>query len=715
MQPFYCIISVKDINKQERVVNMKKLLLPIFSFIFVCSSYMNIFANSVSENAEKYLISVKERIGDTSSYKEFSSRTNEVRGKTTYFFEWYSNEENNSRFLSVNCTESGIITSLNSYDGSYEKVNKPSIKKVSYDEAIAVAKEFIERLNPDIYKNLKVSKYLKNENPFSNEYTFKIDRIENGLVVSGNSGDITLNKTLDRVVNFSLNYTEDVEFQSFEKNISSDKALELYREKLGTELKYLSAYKDKNLLIIPCYTEKNTNNNKYINANTGEIFELTQNEIVFGENKSSSMLDKEMVSSGSGLRTEFTEVELEELSKLSNLMTKDEVIKELESNKFIPLSKEFELTNFNLSEDYFNKDKKYYNLSFSKKVDNNSSYINYTVNAKNGQITHYFLQIPQGSKSKNIKDKNYTYRVLTDSIKGLAGNLYSEYKEKKYIYPDNTVENNIASVDYVRLINDTPYENDFIRVRYDIKENKIISYSLSYTDEEFPSIENVISEDNLYEIIKGNITYDLKYVISNNKGIPVYMFDEEKNILFNALDGKMLDYSLNEFKETLLTYEDIENHYAKDIILKLSEYGIGFNEKTFRPDDHIKQKDYISLIVSTFYHNRPVVIEKDNDYNDSYSTAKRLGIIKDYEISKDSLVSRKDAAKFMVRAMGDGDIASLENIFILPFKDVTQNIGYISILKEMKIVSGDENGNFNPDDLLKRAESVIMIYNYLIK
>ena len=41
--------------------------------------------------------------------------------------------------------------------------------------------------------------------------------------------------------------------------------------------------------------------------------------------------------------------------------------------------------------------------------------------------------------------------------------------------------------------------------------------------------------------------------------------------------------------------------------------------------------------------------------------------------------------------------------------------GYVAIAKGLNIVGGDENGCFNPNSALTRADAAIMIYNYLAK
>ena len=66
----------------------------------------------------------------------------------------------------------------------------------------------------------------------------------------------------------------------------------------------------------------------------------------------------------------------------------------------------------------------------------------------------------------------------------------------------------------------------------------------------------------------------------------------------------------------------------------------------------------------------------------------------------------------MIDALGVGEYAAYD-IYKQPFADVSENTGYIAILAAMGVVQGDENGNFNPDNDITRAEAAIMVYNYL--
>ena len=86
--------------------------------------------------------------------------------------------------------------------------------------------------------------------------------------------------------------------------------------------------------------------------------------------------------------------------------------------------------------------------------------------------------------------------------------------------------------------------------------------------------------------------------------------------------------------------------------------------------------------------------------------------------TQNSIISedeREEAAVYMIRAIGAENYAKYNDIYVTPFNDVTENKGYIALLSAMGVLSGDGNGNFNPNREMTRAESIIMIYNYLTR
>ena len=204
--------------------------------------------------------------------------------------------------------------------------------------------------------------------------------------------------------------------------------------------------------------------------------------------------------------------------------------------------------------------------------------------------------------------------------------------------------------------------------------------------------------------------------MNNNEASLIYAFDDNIPLRIDAFTGKILNYNNEEYKKDVFKgYTDISGHYAEKIMNELARFGIRFEGEEARPDEPIMQKDYIALLNSVFVSKNPVIICKANNYAGEYRDAYNRGILLPDEADEQGEVTRALAAKYLIRAMGIDKYASIKGIYVSPFNDVTEYVGHIAILNGLGIVSGDGNGNFNPNGILKRADAMILIYNYLTK
>ena len=270
---------------------------------------------------------------------------------------------------------------------------------------------------------------------------------------------------------------------------------------------------------------------------------------------------------------------------------------------------------------------------------------------------------------------------------------------------------------FFRYVNGIEFADNSVRISVDMASGKIISYRIGYDDIEFPSADGVISAENAGKSLFEQVGYDVWY-------IPTYEDDKPAKALL-VYDTDSYDLTLDAFSgelkykgesEKVGEYTDIENHYAKDAIEALAKFGIGFADSEFRPDSNITQADFVTLLNAAFNNHGPIVIYKGISYEDIYDDAIADGIVKEDEYSPDADVTRDLAAKMMVRALGFEEVATLNGIYVPIFADVSaDSVGFTSILGAMGVIKGDENGNFNPNGTVTRADAAIMLYNYLSK
>lgn len=680
---------------------MKKFLsfLVFMSMIFQASC--PVFGANESSDAQKVLELIKPVIEETEHFENFESSVEQNKNGTKVYNFYWSSDGDKFSDLSVTATESGIITGYNSYSYDENHSDTPSVKnKLSFDEAQNLAQKLLDSLNPALGGKL-LAKESSTPNLYSNNRYFSVQRYENSVPVSFNTGHLTIDEVKGKIVNFRINYTENTEFDTPQNIISKDTAQEIYKKELGTELRYTDRYINGSKSIVPVYAEKSSNTDRYVNAFSGDISVKNDYARLLGDKEYLSAEDAE--SGGSALNSKFSEAEIKEIEKLSQILSKEKIVQKLKNIKYIGLSKNADLSFSNL---YQNEDgEKIYSLEF--KDGDKSLY--YSVNAKDGNVLSFEKYEADNDLKKENISKEKAYKLLCEAAKYLGGEHYSEYDEKEFLYPDDAKNSVYSSLTLEREVNGIPYDGNRLYAKINLKDESLCTYYIEYTKKDFPNASDAISQEEAYKALFATVDYNLSYIMCGEKTELVYMF-EDNEFYINPFSGVVLDCSFNEKTDKIAEYTDITGHYAEEKIKKLKEFGIGFCQTEFKPDEVIKQKDFMLLLQSALNNKK---INETPDYDEIYRYSKRNGYITEEEISPESGVSRISAAKFLIRAMGLESVAKLDGIFANNFSDVKNDTGYTAILSGMKIINGDENGFFNPDSMLSRAEAAIIIYNYL--
>lgn len=633
---------------------------------------------SARENMQKILESVKQRVEIPSECSEFSSRTEEQYGEKVYNFTW--NEKDGNKSVNITCTADGVITnySINGFK-SDDKNNTPNLPKISESDAKKTAENFLKQINPDFPYEIKIDE--SNGSIFGNGYTFYIKTYVNGVLFTNGNGSVNIDGTDGYVMGFDLGYIQ-ADFPSINNAISVDEAKKAYSDKLGLGLVYCTYIdEDGNTVAYPVYTQEYSYD-KYINALTGDVVDVTNYRYFTGNKFESAKGD----TADSGL----TEQEIKELDNIDGLISRTALENKLKSNKLLSIPKNINTDSISL---YKNYDDEY---TYSVSMSNDKCNIYTSVDAKTGEIKYYSRWGEDDSKEKNNDDS---------ALKTLAGDKAKEYK-----YDEN-------SHLYVRYVNGIKVTGDYANVT--TNNGVLTNFSMNYTDTEFPSIENAMSKEDaekiLFDAKDYSIVYMQNYTDNTREIIPVYTIDTEN---INPFTGKFVDYQNKEITEdasSKLEYSDIDGHYAEKYIKELAYYGIGFEGGEFKPDEKITQKDFLALLMSI--NGNDIIVLKNNleQANWVYRNSTQNSIISEDERDDDAEVTREEAAVYMIRAIGAENYAKYNDIYVTPFNDVTENKGYIALLSAMGVLSGDGNGNFNPNREMTRAESIIMIYNYLTR
>ena len=154
--------------------------------------------------------------------------------------------------------------------------------------------------------------------------------------------------------------------------------------------------------------------------------------------------------------------------------------------------------------------------------------------------------------------------------------------------------------------------------------------------------------------------------------------------------------------------------------MKLYDLGVvsGDGSGAFYPDRYVTREEFVKMLMLVF--DIETNTEKQNIFEDvneeswyaPYVTAAyNLGIVKGIsssEFGTGSSISRQDMATIIIRCLGYKNIALKSINNDIRFNDEDRISGYaveaVNNLKASGILTGDADGNFNPESFAKRAE-----------
>ena len=693
---------------------MKKIITVTIALSMIFSLASSIRVSADDAKMKDVLTSVKERIENTEEYEEFSSRTYDSDGKVSFSFSWTDNSDG-YKSINVRVTESGIITSYSFYDEKKETENRdfPKIKTMSTEDVLQKAKELVKKLNPDIYDSLEISKISGNESLFDKTYSFNIQRYENNIPVMDNSGYVNVSADASYIINFNITYNEDVEFETKENIIDKATAWEKLEKESGVKLIYKTKTEDGKRTVYPVWIPL-AQYDQYINAKTGKIEDKITNIRYTTDSFNQAM--KEEAALGDS-RVEFSKVELEEIEKVSDMLSKEEVESIIKGNKVLDTDEDMEMVSINSYGDRYG-DERYYNVSFSNEGDKYSFYANALINTKTGEIISWNSSRYESDDNQKNTDKHNEdeiIEILKNSIKEISPKYFGN--DSEYIFDDEHKADN--SIHFKRYVNGIEYVDNYAYISVNPQNAKVNNFSINHYDVEFPALDSAITVEVAFDKLKSEKDIKLYYIptVSDkektyyDKAVLGYSCGEVANTEIDAFSGNIIKNENEE--ENKISYSDISGHFAEYAINTLAKYGIGFEGEKFEPSKTITTEEFVVLLTATFKRNDAIILRANADYNSEIEMAKRYGILKESGKDLKTPLTRENAAIYLIRMMGFEEVAELQGIYNSPFSDVMQNIGHISILGAMGVFKGDENNNFNPYNNLTKAEAALVIYNYI--
>ncbi|MHB1391667.1 MAG: YcdB/YcdC domain-containing protein [Clostridia bacterium] len=661
---------------------------------------------------------------------DFNSSYSETKyGRKLWYLNWNSTLGSGSSISVAVDAGTGEIINMNQWENNTAPAKK--IPKHTRDEALKLAEELVKKLHPDKFNNTELLDEYQNNlfRPvYGNDiYSFYFMRNVEGVDFQDNGIQVQIDKNTLKVRYFSLEWDTVIPIPDSKKAIKVDAAKKIFAEKLGLELAYQMLYPnntgDPKLILV--YTQKNTNNP--IDALTGEIIIQPYYGAMYG-------MQEKYALGGSADRGVYmpTPQEQKVIDDSNKYISKEKAIEILK--KYVAVDSKYNMDNSSLyGGQSFESATWNFSWNYADKENNAFYYIYGAVDAVTGEVKNFNI-----SSSENEYKPNITPKYTPVQCKEIAEKFLqeiqpvkfknSEYREQYY---DTYMKlQNVANynMNFIRKENGVSVPANNLNVTVNAYTGKVIGFNMTWNNLEFPDVKGVISLEDAYKTLYAKHDLMLKYIRiydynRYNESMIIklaYMLDNF-NGMIDAKSGQFINYSGKPIVEAnKVTFTDIAGHkFEKDIKL-LAELGIiDSTESKFNPDTKILQKDFIKLLMKATqpeYYPIPYATSDSSEYDRYYESAINQNILAKKDKNPEACVTRLEASKMMIKALGVGFLADYGNIFVSNLKDAntvpTKDIGYVSIANVLGLVDTAE-GYFKPNLELTKADTAGMLIKYL--
>ena len=673
------------------------------------------FSSFAAQNYDKQLkeaiVKSKELFNIGDEYDKFNHNINSYDGKTVFYLNW-SDSKGKLGNIDVSMTVDGIVTSYGKWKPTYEE-QKPKLPKISREEGLKIAKNFIKKVSPEFVDKIKYIDTSEPLNVHSGSYGYYFVRVENEIPYYNNNIDIYMDNSTGEVINYYSNWDMDLVFPDAKDIISSEKAQELYKEKIGLSLLYKSNYTREKPKVYLAYGPLNTNLG--INAKDGEVVNLNDYLRFYDKNM-------DMGGRGEAVEEELSPDEKKAIEDITGLISQKDA--EKIGREILGLDSKYELGYISLNKNW-RDDSYYWQMDFNKGSDTKAYYANISIDAKTKELISFYKNISMDANKKVQYNEEQALDIAKEYIKKTNPDKFELIELNKNPVDVRPLEDQRNyNFEFIRKVDNAYVQQDSISILVDAIEGQIIEYRINWSKGDFPPKDNIIPINKAYNILFNDIGMELKYITphrysesskDNKKVILAYGLKSEKPANIDANTGTILNNQGEPFKiSTVKSYSDIDKSYAKDKINILAQYGIVLPGEKFNPKEKINQRDFLYLLAKA---NAPY-FEVDNENDALYTYVIRAGIIKADEKAPEKIVTKEEGIKYIIRALKYDEIADLNEIYKDLFKD-TKDIdpklkGYVSIAYGLRIVEG-AGGKLNPKAELKREDGANMIYNYLFR
>lgn len=716
----------KALRKETIDMKLKKQISLLLATLLITTAFTEVFSYPVSAQAmTKNNITKQQKASQEKD--ELTEITKKVKEKLTIpsnltEFEYYMQEEdvNNRIWMLVWQDKQGIQNLRIGADSKgriisyrlYEEKTGMYVPKFQKNVLKEKAELFIKQASPELEGKIS---YLKGtfEGTYSGCYFYHYERKENGILMPDNQIQVAVNYETGQVVEYHVDWGYNLTIPNKETSVTKEEAYNKIRKELKMNLSYRTVSDEETgkkkayLIYTPTFPYLS------VDAKNGTLY-TNKNE-----NSSSTSKEREAGNAKEDSANGLSQVEINEIDKIKDIITKQQAIKTVKENKRLLLDPK--LTNISASlakrngqyNDYvWNVEFNHSDALNEKGSDSYGKYAFATVDAKTGTILSYYTTINnRQNNGSSVKVSSLKYSkedcqkifeafakeqfpsYMKETVKGEIKNDYIlTYKNNKPIYGGYQYQ-------YNRAYKNIPYENNYINGFVDLVTGKIYEFYHDWHDSvTFEEPDNILTEEQAFQSYMEKDGFELVYEIHTTNDESKNISKENVRLVYNTninpaiispFTGKQLNYDGSTYIKNTdqFNYKDINGHEAARSIALLADMGIGFEGNQYKPEQAITQKELYTFLEKLYLNDKIIKQELEENSNP---------------------ITRVEAAYLAIKILNLNKIAAMD-IYQINFADKDsikkEDVGYVALVNGLGILKTDKENYFHPKEKLTRGQA----------
>ncbi|MFM1652270.1 YcdB/YcdC domain-containing protein [Brevibacillus sp. B_LB10_24] len=653
-------------------------------------------------------------------------------------------------------TMTGELLEINRWNLSNENASAFP-PKVTYEEAVKIAQDQVGKL----FGSKAAFQYEDDGDEWGkvvrgpeDSYRVSFRRLVNGVPVMSQGLQIQINGNGELV--YLYNHSgQNIQYQDPSGVIPQNDFHQKADEQMKMKLAYITI-RPNNPSFAPAPGEKQKEeirlgylpaiSNNLFDAKTGEAVDFLGRTVTLAEPSDQPLGEKQ---AGTPARRNAP-------------VTEKEVLDILKRDYSIP--QEVDVSDIKKSEGWWNTDKPVWQVQMEYGTANSSvGWTGAVIEAETGKVLEFrvstYLYDKYRSDMKEGKEPP-KFPVSEEKAKEIAlafAKKQSADKLDQLFWSSEPRESRSAdepvySFRFERRVNGVPAADQYVQVGVSAEDGSIVEYGLLWNETAaFPEVDGTIDALQAKETYLKEAEYQLRYILTSDPyQMPSGSQPLEAKLVYqmqlpwtglayiDAKTGQMKDWTGADAKpkqtESDSQPSDIKGHDAENelsYMVKLKV--IKPQDGLVLPDQVVSRGEFLNMFLTaagtygdpTLYRGsfddaKPSFgdVDKDSPYFGAVELAVRDNLLDSAEktFEPERPITREEAAKLLVTALGYQKLAERDKLYQLPFadRDEIRYKGFVAIAGDIGLITG-EGQRYNPKAKLTRAETAVILYRYLQK